>query len=111
MIILPLMLGSVLALAAQEPGECPERPYALQETEKRDREARDLEHQLPLKAQVFERRDDLWYATPGVRPGGDLLKALWDLLRRPSDLLDFRARRVPSWLPDRETLEFLQSPR
>ena len=51
-----------------------------------------------------DRSPDLWYSVPGVRPGGDLL-------RKPSDLLDFTPRKVPGYLPDRETAEFLRDRR
>jgi hypothetical protein len=58
-----------------------------------------------------DRSPDLWYGVPGVRPGGDLLRPILDLLRKPSDLLDFTPRKVPSYLPDRETAEFLRDRR
>ena len=58
-----------------------------------------------------DRSADLWYGTPGVRPGGDLLGPILDLARRPSGLLDFRPRRVPPYLPDRDTAEFLRERR
>ena len=58
-----------------------------------------------------DRSPDLWYGTPGVRPGGDLIGPISDLLRRPSGLLDFRPRKVEPWLPDRETAEFLRERR
>jgi hypothetical protein len=54
---------------------------------------------------------DLWYAVPGVRPGGDLFGPVRDLILHPRELLDFGARRVPSYLPDRETAEFLRDRR
>lgn len=54
---------------------------------------------------------DLWYGTPGIRPGGDLLRPLIDLVHRPSSLLDFTPRKVVPFLPDRETLEFLRHER
>ena len=54
---------------------------------------------------------DLWYGTPGVRPGGDLLGPVIDLVRDPSGLLDPRPRKVQRWLPDRETAEFLRERR
>ena len=57
------------------------------------------------------RSDDLWYGASGVRPGGDLLEPLLDLVRKPSSLFDFRPRKVPSYLPDRETAEFLRERR
>jgi hypothetical protein len=58
-----------------------------------------------------ERSPDLWYGTPGVRPGVDLLGPLRDLIRKPSGLLDFRPRKIESGLPDRETAEFLRERR
>jgi hypothetical protein len=54
---------------------------------------------------------DLWYGTPGVRVGEDLLGPIMDLVRRPSSLLDFTPRKVKSYLTDRETLEFLRERR
>lgn len=71
----------------------------------------------PVKAErelyrrpLEERSSDLWYGIPGVRPGGDLIGPIRDLIRDPSGLLDFRPRNVPSYLPDRETAEFLRDP-
>ena len=64
-----------------------------------------------LRRPTGERTDDLWYGTPGVRPGGDLLIPLIDLVRNPSGLVDLKPRQVPSWLPDRETAEFLRERR
>lgn len=58
-----------------------------------------------------DRSADLWYGTPGVRPGGDLIGPLIDLVRKPSGLLDFGPRRIRPWLPDRETSEFLRERR
>lgn len=54
---------------------------------------------------------DLWYGTPGVRPGGDLLGPIIDLVKDPSGLLDFRPRKVSTYLPDRDTAEFLRDRR
>ena len=58
-----------------------------------------------------ERSPDLWYGTPGVRTGGDLIGPVSDLLRKPSGLVDFKPRKVEPWLPDRETAEFLRERR
>jgi hypothetical protein len=58
-----------------------------------------------------EASPDLWYGTPDVRPGGDLLGPILDLVRNPSGLLDFKPRKVRSGLPDRETAEFLRERR
>jgi len=58
-----------------------------------------------------DRSPDLWYGTPGVRPGGDLIGPVCDLIRKPSGLLDFKPRRIEPWLPDRETAEFLRERR
>jgi hypothetical protein len=60
---------------------------------------------VPPPAQPEDRSEDLWYGTPGVRPGGDLLVPLAELIRKPSGLLDFKLRRVERYLPDRETAE------
>jgi len=58
-----------------------------------------------------EQSPDLWYGIPEVRPGGDLLGPIRDIIRKPSGLLDFRPRRVERYLPDRETAEFLRERR
>lgn len=48
----------------------------------------------------------LWYGTPGVRPGGDLIAPILDLIRRPEGLFDFRPRRDPGYVdPDRERFD------
>jgi len=80
--------------------------------------ARSLEERLERARQDYfklkleeDRSTDLWYGTPGVRPGGDLLGPIVDLVRKPSGLLDFRPRPVPRYLPDRETAEFLRERR
>ena len=57
------------------------------------------------------RSDDLWYGASGIRPGGDLLEPILELVRKPSSILDFRPRKVPSCLPDRETAEVLRERR
>ena len=54
---------------------------------------------------------DLWYGTPGVRSGGDLLGPILELVKRPSGLLDLQPRKVSSDLPDQETAEFLRERR
>lgn len=57
---------------------------------------RGLNRELP-------RLDDpgLWYGTPGVRPGYDLIGPLRELNRRPEGLLDFRPRKDPGYVdPD-----------
>jgi len=65
----------------------------------------DLVRELDVRGEREDRSADLWYGTPGVRPGGDLLGPILELIRRPAGLLDFRPRTVPSYLPDRETAE------
>ena len=37
----------------------------------------------------------LWYGTPGVMPGNDLIGPLRELNRDPHRLFDFRPRRLP----------------
>ena len=77
------------------------------------RRSQDEDRRLPLRerlpvlppAQPEDRSGDLWYGTPGVRPGGDLLVPIAELIRKPSGLLDFKPRRVERYLPDRETAE------
>jgi hypothetical protein len=39
----------------------------------------------------------LWYGQPGVRPGGDLIAPILELIRRPEGLFDFRPRRDPGY--------------
>jgi hypothetical protein len=79
----------------------------------RDDRRADLERERSLDS-VYRREDlpaDLWYGTPGVRPGGDLLVPVIDLVLRPSSILDFRPRKIVPWLPDRETSEFIRERR
>jgi len=64
-----------------------------------------------LHRKLEDRSPDLWYGTPGVRAGGDLLVPIRDLLRNPLSIFDFRPRKVASWLPDRETSECFREPR
>ena len=73
----------------------------------------DGEHDLKVlhPAQLEDRSGDWWYGESGVRPGGDLLEPVLDLIRRPSGLWDLRPRKVRSYLPDRETAEFLRDRR
>jgi len=54
---------------------------------------------------VRANQEGLWYGTPGVRAGEDILGPIQDLLRRPAGLLDFSPRRSPSTL-DPELEEF-----
>ena len=79
---------------------------------------RSLEQRLERARQDYHRMKaeadpspDLWYGTPGVRPGGDLIGPIGDLIRRPSGLVDFKPRKVERYLPDRETAEFLRERR
>lgn len=45
----------------------------------------------------------LWYGTPGVEPGNDLIGPLRELRREPRGWRDFRPRRVPGYVdPDLE---------
>lgn len=45
----------------------------------------------------------LWYGTPGVEPGNDLIGPLRELIRRPEGLRDFRPRKIPGYVdPDLE---------
>jgi hypothetical protein len=61
-----------------------------------------LEDDQRMPARQSERRDprpgpverDLWCGTPRAMPGGDLLRPILALVRRPSRLLDFRPRSV-----------------
>jgi hypothetical protein len=106
-IALALMLAPFTAQAPAENGPSPIL-YTLQEETPRPPE------QIPkpeLQPVLTERTNDLWYAMPGVRPGGDLIGPITDLVRKPSGLLDVKPRKVPSYLPDRETAEFLRERR
>ncbi|HLY72678.1 MAG TPA: hypothetical protein VKU80_01050 [Planctomycetota bacterium] len=51
------------------------------------------------------------YGSPGAGSGGDLFSSILELFRQPSRLLDFRPRRIPSTVPDRDTAEFLRDRR
>jgi hypothetical protein len=83
-------------------------PSSQEEDHKRDLE---IERRTHLWIEFEDRSGDLWYGTPGVRVGGDLLMPVIDLIRQPSNLLDFRPRSIPRYLPDRETMEFLRERR
>jgi len=83
-------------------------PYVQQD----DRRT-DFEWERSLDS-AYGREDlpaDLWYGTPGIRPGGDLLVPIIDLVLRPSAILDFRPRKIVPWLPDRDTGEFIRERR
>jgi hypothetical protein len=99
---------TILLAAAGFSAFAQEDPPALGHSpqEKPVRAERELYHK-PLQ----ERTSDLWYGIPGVRPGGDLIGPIRDLVRDPSGLKDLRPRKVQSYLPDRETAEFLRDPR
>ena len=87
-------------------------PFVQRNVQRDDRQA-DLERERPL-GPPYGREDlpaDLWYGTPEVRPGGDLLAPVIDLVLRPSSVLDFRPRKIVPWLPDRETSEFIRERR
>jgi len=60
---------------------------------------------VPPPVPPEDRSADRWFGTPGVRPGGDLLVPIIELIRKPSGLFDFKPRRVERFLPDRETAE------
>jgi len=93
----------LLALFAPPPQDPGPRPASLQDERYGD--------PVPALLHPEEIPRDLWYGTPEVRPGGDLLGPLMDLVRRPSSLFDFTPRMVPPFLPDRETMEFLRCDR
>lgn len=54
---------------------------------------------------------DLWYGTPGVCAGADLLGPILQMVKKPSGLLDFRPRRISTFFSDRDTAEFLRERR
>jgi hypothetical protein len=89
-------------------GEASHSPRSSQEERRRDF---DLDRRNNQWIEWQETSPDLWYGTPGVRAGGDLLVPLIDLIRQPSGVLDFRPRKVLRYLPDRETAEFLRDRR
>jgi hypothetical protein len=93
-------LGSGFAWAQGETSQ-PTRP--LQEDQRRSSQS-EGRTEPPIEGGPSSL--DLWYGTPGVRAGGDLIRPLIDLFRRPSGLLDFTPRKVPRTLPDRETTIF-----
>lgn len=103
-ILVAAILGSYPARVSVQEERSPIL-YSLQEETPRA-PGRAPEPDLPSTWE--ERSDDLWYGTPGVRPGGDLLGPMIDLVRKPWGLLDFSPRKVPSYLPDRESAEFLR---
>jgi hypothetical protein len=100
-------MNKVLIVLAALVVSCSAQVWA-QEERRRDI---DLDRWNNQRIEWEDRSQDLWYGTPGVRVGGDLLVPLIDMIRRPSSLLDFRPRKVPSYLPDRETAEFLRERR
>ena len=60
-----------------------------------------LDRWLNEEAQRDYDRRGLWYGTPGVRAGDDMLRPTIELFRRPSGLLDFRPRPIPPATDDR----------
>ncbi|HXG61886.1 MAG TPA: hypothetical protein VNO22_10955 [Planctomycetota bacterium] len=76
--ILTVMLPAASALAVPPPDDPPAPPDAWLN----DAVVRDME------------RSGLWYGTPGVRPGEDMLGPLLRLVREPARLLDFSPRRA-----------------
>jgi hypothetical protein len=107
LIVLAAVVNSCPAQVwAQE--EASRSPHSSQEELRRDV---DLDRRNNLRIEWEDKSPDLWYGTPGVRAGGDLLVPLVDLIRRPSSLLDFRPRKVLRYLPDRDTAEFLRERR
>ena len=89
-----MMLAWPGLLRAQEE---PTRPY-------------DRDPWLDGLTEQEERPRDLWYGTPGVRADNDLLRALLDLLRNPSHILDFKPRRGIPAPTDRESQELFHDP-
>ena len=101
-----ILLAFAIVLAAPLAAQEEPAPPARNHQEKPARAPRDF-----MRTPTEERSTDLWYGTPGVQPGGDLIGPVRDLVRKPSGLLDFRPRKVQPFLPDRETAEFLNQPR
>jgi hypothetical protein len=96
-----MILGTAASSVSAQEDPSP-IPYSRQEDPPRGLER---ERQPELRSTPEDRSQDLWYGVPGVRPGGDLLGPILELIRKPSGLLDFRPRQIPSYLPDRETAE------
>jgi len=109
----PLLFVMATAVTANPAGTWTQEESAFGPYVQRDDRRADLERERPLDS-PYGREDlpaDLWYGTPGVRPGGDLLVPVIDLVLRPSAILDFRPRKIVPWLPDRETSEFIRERR
>jgi len=109
----PLLFVMATAVTANPAGTRTQEESAFGPYVQRDDRRADLERERPLDS-PYGREDlpaDLWYGTPGVRPGGDLLVPVIDLVLRPSAILDFRPRKIVPWLPDRETSEFIRERR
>jgi hypothetical protein len=94
MIKLVIILAVLVVLRPEKvwAQEDPSRSPCLQEGRRRDS---DLDRPTSPGIGWRETSPDLWYGTPAVRAGGDLLVPLIDLIRRPSSLLDFSPRKVP----------------
>lgn len=56
---------------------------------------RDLDRWVNREVEREQNRRGLWYGTPDVRAGDDMLGPIIDLIEDPSGLLDFKPRRLP----------------
>ena len=101
LIVAAAVFGTCAAQAFAQERDTP-IPYSLQEDAPR---VPDLIRDPVFRSAPEDRSGDLWYGTPGIRPGGDLLGPILELIRKPAGLLDFSPRKVPRYLPDRETAE------
>ena len=78
-----ILLLTVMLPVASAPGvPPPDDPPAPPDAWLNDAVVREME------------RSGLWYGTPGVRAGEDMLGPLLRRIRNPSRLLDFSARRA-----------------
>ena len=98
-----LMAAGIWSAPASAQEEATHLPYGWPQNERRHTPETDRRLLPPRPSE--DRSGDLWYGTPGVRPGGDLLVPIVQLIRNPAEWLDFRPRKVERFLPDRETAE------
>ena len=101
--IVVVMAAGIWSAPASSQEAATHLPYCWPQHERRD--LSETDRRLPPPRPSEDRSDDLWYGTPGVRPGGDLLVPIVQLLRKPAEVLDFSPRKVERFLPDRETAE------
>ena len=101
--IVLLMGAGIWSAPASAQDAASHLPYCRLQEERRP--IPETDRRLPPPSPSEDRTGDLWYGTSGVRPGGDLLVPIVQLIRKPAEFLDFRPRKVERFLPDRETAE------